>query len=128
MSLVPKELLYTDQHEWLLQKGDAGTVGITDYAQHELGDIVFVELPGVGDRVSQGQPFGAVEAVKTVAELFAPVSGEVVEVNESLTENAAQVNQDPYAAGWMIRVRIENPDEVSRLMTPEEYEQLVKGL
>jgi glycine cleavage system H protein len=128
MSLVPKELLYTDQHEWLLRDGEVGTVGITDYAQHELGDIVFVELPKVGDRISQGQPFGTVEAVKTVAELFAPVSGEVLEVNESLTEDAGQVNQDPYAAGWMIRVRLGDPDEVDRLMTPEEYEKMVQGL
>jgi len=128
MSLVPKELLYTDQHEWLLQNGEVATVGITDYAQHELGDIVFVELPKVGDRVSQGQPFGAVEAVKTVAELFAPVSGEVLEVNESLTEEAGQVNEDPYGAGWMIRVRILTPDEVDRLMTPEEYERMIQGL
>ncbi|MBI2951990.1 glycine cleavage system protein GcvH [bacterium] len=128
MSLVPKELLYTDQHEWLLRKGEVATVGITDYAQHELGDIVFVELPKVGDRVSQGQPFGTVEAVKTVAELFAPVSGEVLEVNESLTEDAGQVNADPYSAGWMIRVRIHAPDEVDRLMTPEEYEKMIQGL
>ncbi len=128
MSLVPKELLYTDQHEWLLRKGEVATVGITDYAQHELGDIVFVELPKVGDRVSQGQPFGTVEAVKTVAELFAPVSGEVLEVNESLTEDAGQVNADPYSAGWMIRVRVNAPDEVDRLMTPEEYEKMIQGL
>ena len=128
MSLVPKELLYTDQHEWLLQDGEVGTVGITDYAQHELGDIVFVELPKVGDSISQGQPFGTVEAVKTVAELFAPVSGEVLEINESLTEDAGQVNQDPYVAGWMIRVRLEAPDEIDRLMTPEEYEKMLQGL
>ena len=128
MSQVPKGLLYTDQHEWLLQEGDVASVGITDYAQTELGDIVFVELPQVGDKVSQGQPFGTVEAVKTVAELFAPISGEVVEVNESLAEDASQVNQDPYAAGWMIRVRIDNPKELNQLMTPEEYEEMIKGL
>jgi glycine cleavage system H protein len=127
MSLVPKELLYTDQHEWLLKNGEVATVGITDYAQHELGDIVFVELPRVGDRVSQGQPFGTVEAVKTVAELFAPVSGEVLEVNESLTEEAGQVNADPYGAGWMIRVRMNASDEADRLMTPEEYEKMIQG-
>ncbi|MSS73380.1 MAG: glycine cleavage system protein GcvH [Candidatus Latescibacteria bacterium] len=128
MSLVPKELLYTDQHEWLLRDGEVGTVGITDYAQHELGDIVFVELPSVGDKISQGQPFGTVEAVKTVAELFSPVSGEILEINESLTEDAGQVNHDPYAAGWMIRVRLGDPDEVDRLMTPEEYEKMIQGL
>ena len=127
MSQVPKELRYTDQHEWLRQEGDVGSVGITDYAQHELGDIVFVELPRVGDRVSQGQVFGTVEAVKTVAELFAPVSGEVVAVNESLAEDAAQVNQDPYAAGWLIRVRIERPEELRQLMASEAYEKMIQG-
>lgn len=127
MSQVPKELLYTDQHEWLRQEGDIGSVGITDYAQHELGDIVFVELPKVGDRVSQGQVFGTVEAVKTVAELFAPVSGEVVAVNESVTEDAAQVNQDPYAAGWLIRVKLERPEELRELMSAEAYEKMIQG-
>lgn len=127
MSQVPKELLYTDQHEWLRREGEVGTVGITDYAQHELGDIVFVELPRVGDTVSQGQSFGTVEAVKTVADLFSPVSGEVVAVNESLTEDAAQVNQDPYEAGWMIRVRIDRPEELDRMMSPEAYEKITGG-
>ncbi len=127
MSQVPKDLLYTDQHEWLRREGEVGTVGITDYAQHELGDIVFVELPRVGDTVSQGQSFGTVEAVKTVADLFAPVSGEVVAVNESLTEDAAQVNQDPYEAGWMIRVRIDRPEELDRMMPPEAYEKMTGG-
>ena len=127
MSQVPKALRYTDQHEWLRQEGDVGTIGITDYAQHELGDIVFVELPRVGDTVSQGQSFGTVEAVKTVAELFAPVSGEVVAVNESLAEDAAQVNQDPYAAGWLIRVRIERPEELPQLMASEAYEKMIQG-
>ena len=127
MSQVPKALRYTDQHEWLRQEGVVGTIGITDYAQHELGDIVFVELPKVGDTVSQGQSFGTVEAVKTVADLFAPVSGEIVAVNESLTEDAAQVNQDPYDAGWMIRVRIDRPEELDQLMSPEAYEKMTGG-
>ena len=128
MAKVPKELLYTEQHEWLLIEDDLGSVGITDYAQTELGDIVFVELPQIGDRIEKGQPFGAVEAVKTVADLFAPVSGEIVEVNESLEADAAQVNQDPYISGWMIRMRLDDPEEVNEMMTPGEYEEVIKGL
>ncbi len=128
MAKVPKELLYTEQHEWLLMEDDLGSVGITDYAQTELGDIVFVELPQIGDRFEKEQPFGAVEAVKTVADLFAPVSGEIVEVNESLEADAAQVNQDPYISGWMIRMRLDNPEEVNEMMTPGEYEEMIKGL
>ncbi len=128
MAKVPEELLYTEQHEWLLMEDDTGSVGITDYAQTELGDIVFVELPQIGDHFEKGQPFGAVEAVKTVADLFAPVSGEIVEVNESLEADAAQVNQDPYISGWMIRMKLEDPEEVNELMAPGEYEEMIKGL
>lgn len=128
MSHVPDRLLYTDQHEWLSQEEDIGTVGITDYAQSELGDIVFVELPRVGEAVSLGQPFGTVEAVKTVAELFSPVSGEVLEVNDSLEEDASQVNRSPYDAGWMIRVRIQDPEELKGLMSARVYDQMIKGL
>lgn len=128
MSHVPDRLLYTDQHEWLSQEEDIGTVGITDYAQSELGDIVFVELPRAGEAVSRGQPFGTVEAVKTVADLFSPVSGEVLEVNASLEEDASQVNRSPYDAGWMIRVRIQDPGELKGMMSAREYEQMIKGL
>ena len=123
--VIPEDLLYSDDHEWLLQEGDIATVGITDYAQRELGDVVFVELPEVGDEIAQGEPFGTIEAVKTVTDLFAPVSGEVLEINESLTEDPTQVNKDPYGDGWMIKVEIHDLEELDTLMPAEEYEELI---
>jgi len=128
MSIVPDHLLYTDQHEWVLVEGDTGTVGITDYAQSELGDIVFVELPEVGDTVEQGDPFGTIEAVKTVAELFSPVSGEVVDVNTSLGNTVEKINSDPYTEGWMIKIRMQNPGEADSLLTPEAYDRMIRDL
>ena len=125
-SEIPEGLLYTSEHEWIQLEGDLCTIGITDYAQGELGDIVFVELPEAGDRTTQGEAFGTVEAVKTVADLFAPVSGEVVEVNGSLVEDAVEINQDPYGVGWMIKVRMENPAQVDGLLAPEAYGQLLE--
>lgn len=125
-SEIPEGLLYTSEHEWIQVEGDLCTIGITDYAQGELGDIVFVELPEAGDRTTQGEAFGTVEAVKTVADLFAPVSGEVVEVNGSLVEDAVEINQDPYGVGWMIKVRMENPAQVDGLLAPEAYGQLLE--
>ena len=124
-SEIPEGLLYTSEHEWIQLEGDLCTIGITDYAQGELGDIVFVELPEAGDRTTQGEAFGTVEAVKTVADLFAPVSGEVVEVNGSLAEDAVEINQDPYGAGWMVKVRMGNPAQVDALLAPEAYGQLL---
>lgn len=123
--VIPEDLLYSDDHEWLLQEGDIATIGITDYAQRELGDIVFVELPEVGDEIIQGESFGTVEAVKTVADLFAPVSGEVLEINESLAEDPTQVNKEPYEDGWMIKVQIHDLEELEALMSAEEYEELI---
>ena len=123
--VIPEDLLYSDDHEWLLQEGDIATIGITDYAQRELGDIVFVELPEIGDEIIQGESFGTIEAVKTVAELFAPVSGEVLEINESLTEDPTQVNKDPYGDGWMVKVQIHDLEELEALMPAEEYEELI---
>lgn len=128
MSFVPDHLIYTDQHEWLLLEGDTGTVGITDYAQSELGDIVFVELPAVGDVVEREDPFGTIEAVKTVAELFAPVSGEVVDVNTSLRDAVEKINSDPYTEGWMIKIRMQNPDEVDSLLSPNAYDRMIRNL
>ncbi len=125
-SEIPEGLLYTSEHEWVQVEGDLCTVGITDYAQGELGDIVFVELPEAGDRITQGEAFGTVEAVKTVADLFAPVSGEVAEVNEALAEDAVEINQDPYRAGWMIKLRLENPAQIDALLAPEAYGQLLE--
>ncbi len=122
---IPAELKYSKDHEWARIEGDIAVVGITDYAQNELGDIVYVELPEVGTLVEQGKSFGTVEAVKAVSDLFAPVSGEVVEVNEKLNDSPELVNQDPYGEGWMIKVKMSNPDEVNQLLSKEDYEALL---
>ena len=124
---IPDELKYSEQHEWITLEGGVGTVGITDYAQGELGDIVFVELPDVGDVLEKGQSFGTVEAVKTVEDLYSPVSGEVIEINDTLEDNAEQVNSDPYSDGWMIKLRLEKPEEVDQLLGPAEYGELIEG-
>ncbi len=122
---IPAELKYSKDHEWARIEGDIAVVGITDYAQNELGDIVYVELPEVGTQVEQGKSFGTVEAVKAVSDLFAPLSGEVVEVNEKLNDSPELVNQDPYGEGWMIKIKMSNPDEVNQLLSKEEYEALL---
>lgn len=124
---IPQELHYSEQHEWLSMDADVGTVGITDYAQSELGDIVFVELPEVGDCLEKGQSFGTVEAVKTVEELYSPVSGEVLETNTALEDEAEQVNADPYGDGWMIRLRLDQPDETKELLSPADYAEFIAG-
>lgn len=122
---VPPELRYTKEHEWIRVKGTEAEVGITDYAQGELGDVIFVELPQVGSRLAQLKPFGTIDAVKTVSDLFAPVSGEVTAVNDALQSNPALVNQSPYERGWMVRIRLENPSEVERLLAAGDYEKLL---
>ncbi len=127
MSEIPGDLLYSSEHEWLRLEGDIGEVGISDYAQGELGDIVFVELPAAGDQVVQGQVFGTVEAVKTVADLYAPVSGEILAVNADLTEDAAQVNTDPYGVGWMIKIRLQDVSDAKTLLGPEAYRKLIEA-
>jgi glycine cleavage system H protein len=124
---IPENLAYTEDHEWLSQDSDISTIGITDYAQSELGDIVFVELPEVGSHIQQGEPFGTIEAVKTVEDLIAPVSGEVLEINDGLEESAELVNQDPYGAGWMLKIRLEEPAELEQLIGPAEYAELISG-
>lgn len=123
---LPKDLRYSKEHEWVKVEGDKVRIGITDFAQSELGDIVFVELPEEGDDVTADEPFGSVESVKTVSELYAPISGKVVEVNEDLDDSPEFVNESPYEKAWMIVVEPENMDDVDKLMTAEEYENLVK--
>ena len=123
--MYPPELKYTKDHEWLSVSDDRVRVGITDYAQTQLGDIVFVELPGIGQRFNQGDQFGSIESVKAVSDLYCPVSGEVVEVNATLVERPEQVNSNPHGA-WMIVVKLANPDEVARLLDSEGYAELVK--
>ena len=122
---VPENLKYTKDHEWAKIEGDMATVGITDYAQGELGDVVFVELPEVGSKVTKGETFGTIEAVKAVADLFAPLSGEVVEINPTLESAPETVNQDPYGEGWMIKIKMENADEVNDLLDAEKYKELI---
>ena len=122
---TPENLLYTKEHEWVLIEGDTATVGITEYAQQELGDIVYVELPGKGDQIEQMQACGSIEAVKAVSDLFAPVSGEVIEVNEALDSNPQLVNQDAFGDGWMFKVRLTDPDEAKKLLNAGQYQELV---
>lgn len=123
---LPKELRYTEEHEWVQTAGgNKVRIGITDFAQSELGDIVFVELPEVGAEVSANEPFGSVESVKTVSELYSPVSGKVVEVNGSLEDSPENVNDSPYGDGWMIVVEMSDPSEVENLMSADEYEKMV---
>lgn len=121
----PEHLKYTKDHEWILIDGDTGTIGITDYAQGELGDVVFVELPAVGRQLKQHETFGTIEAVKAVSDLFAPVSGTVLEVNKELESVAETVNKDPYGKGWMVKVKLTAPGEVAALLNAEAYKALV---
>lgn len=118
---IPEHLLYSESHEWLLLEGDIATIGVTDFAQTELGDIVFAELPEVGEHLDRGAAFGTLEAVKTVADLIAPLSGEVLEVNDSLAEGAEQINEDPYGGGWLLKIRIDDAADAEDLLSPQEY-------
>ena len=124
--MTPEDNRYAKSHEYVHVESDVGTVGITDYAQKELGDVVFVELPQVGTQLEQGDELGSIESVKAVSELFAPISGEVVEVNEALSEKPELVNTDPYGDGWMVRIKLATPEEVGELMDAEEYEEYVE--
>ncbi len=125
MSNLPKELKYSEEHEWVKVEGDKVRIGITDFAQSELGDIVFVELPEVGDEIEADEPFGSVESVKTVSELYAPISGKVVEVNEDLDDSPEFVNESPYEKAWMIVVEPANADDIEKLMSAEQYEEMI---
>ncbi|MFH2037042.1 MAG: glycine cleavage system protein GcvH [Candidatus Zixiibacteriota bacterium] len=122
---IPSELKYTNEHEWLRADGNVAVAGITDYAQGELGDIVFVELPAVGTDVKAGAPFGTIEAVKAVSDLLSPVSGKIIEINNDLEDNPTAVNTDPYNEGWMVKIKMSNPSEMDELLSAEEYQNLV---
>lgn len=126
MANTPEDNRYAKSHEYVHVEGDIGTIGITDYAQKELGDVVFVELPQVGSQLDANDELGSIESVKAVSELFAPVTGEVIEVNEALADKPELVNTDPYGDGWMVRVRLSSPDDVDALMNAEEYEEYVE--
>ncbi|GLY09526.1 glycine cleavage system protein GcvH [Pseudobacillus badius] len=123
---TPKELRYSEEHEWVKTEGDKVRIGITHFAQSELGDIVFVELPSVGDEIKADEPFGSVESVKTVSELYAPVSGKVVEVNEELDDNPEFVNESPYEKAWMVVVELSDSAQLDNLMTAEQYDEMTQ--
>ncbi|QOR69015.1 glycine cleavage system protein GcvH [Cytobacillus suaedae] len=123
---TPKELRYSEEHEWVKVEGNEVRIGITDFAQSELGDIVFVELPEVGDEITADEPFGSVESVKTVSELYAPISGKVIAINENLDDSPEFVNESPYEKAWMIVVEASDLGEIDKLMTAEEYEAMIK--
>ena len=118
---------YTSSHEWVRYEGNIATIGITDYAQHQLGDIVFVELPNVGDTIEKGTTAGEIESVKAVGELLMPVSGEITEINESLSESPEIVNESPYDNGWMIKVKLSNLDEINELLSLDDYKKVIES-
>ncbi len=122
---IPEDLRYTSDHEWVRREGDVVVIGITDYAQKELGDIVYVEIEAVGDTVNQGDVLGTIEAVKTVADLYSPMSGEVIEANEALTSEAEKVNADPYGEGWMVKLRPSRWEEWEALLSASQYRELI---
>ena len=122
---VPENCKYTDQHEWIRVEGQEVLIGITDYAQGELGDIVYIEIETEGEKLGKDEVFGTIEAVKTVSDLFMPISGEVLEFNDKLEDNAELVNSDPYGDGWMIKVSIDSPEELEALLSPEQYRELI---
>ena len=122
---IPEHLFYSESHEWLLLESGIATIGITDFAQTELGDIVFAELPEVDEHLERGETFGTLEAVKTVADLIAPTSGEVLEVNDSLAEGAEQINEDPYGGGWLLKIRINDSADLDYLLSAQEYADLL---
>lgn len=124
---VPQELKYTKDHEWVRIEGDVATVGVTDFAQGELGDIVYVEVETVGETLEKEEVFGTVEAVKTVSDLFSPLSGEIIEFNETLEDTPEKVNSDPYGDGWMVKIRISDQDQISDLLSASEYKEIIGG-
>jgi len=125
--MVKNDLLYTESHEWVEVIGDEAVIGITDYAQHELGDIVYVELPEIGENVEKGEGFGSVEAVKAVEDILSPVSGEVIAINEELEDKPELLNSDAFGDGWIIKVRLTNKDELEDLIKADKYKDLIEG-
>ena len=124
---IPSDLLYSNDHEWVKLDGEFATIGITDFAQRELGDIVYIEIETVGDTLEREQVFGTVEAVKTVSDLFMPLSGEVLEFNSTLEDTPEAVNDQPYESGWMIKIKMDNPAQLKHLMSADQYKQLIQG-
>ncbi|HOH98638.1 MAG TPA: glycine cleavage system protein GcvH [Candidatus Cloacimonadota bacterium] len=123
--MIPEDLYYTESHEWVRVEGDLATIGISDFAQHELGDIVFVELPDAGMKVSAGEPCGSIEAVKAVEDMISPVSGKVEERNSDLEDSPDLINKSPYEDGWIMKVRLSNPDELENLLSAKDYKNII---
>ena len=123
---IPSTLKYTKDHEWVKIDGEMATIGITDFAQHELGDIVYVEIESIGEMLVSEEVFGSVEAVKTVSDLFMPLSGEVLEFNTALEDIPESVNDDPYESGWMIKIKVDDPSQLNDLLSPDQYKQLIQ--
>ncbi|MFA5971231.1 MAG: glycine cleavage system protein GcvH [Lentimicrobiaceae bacterium] len=124
---IPENLYYTNDHEWIKVEGNTGVVGITDFAQHQLGDIVFVDVASVGETLSEGETFGTIEAVKTVSDLFIPVGAEIIEFNDALNNEPELINKDPYGAGWIVKVTIADATKLSALLNAEQYKALVEA-
>src|SRR5688572_9870426 len=127
MSNIPENLRYSKDHEWVAVDGDIASIGITDYAQHSLGDVVYIDMPRVGDKLNAHEAFGSVESVKAVSEIFLPVAGEIVEVNDGLNDAPEVVNNDPYKGGWMIKVKMNNPLEADAMLSAAEYEEYLSA-
>lgn len=127
MTNVPGDLKYAKSHEWARIEGDTATVGITDHAQHELTDVVFVELPAVGKKIGAGEACAVVESVKTASDIYAPLSGEITEINKAVSENPALVNSEPYANGWFFKLKLTNPQEAAHLLGADQYKAQIKG-
>jgi len=125
--MYPEEFRYTKEHEWVTVSGDIATIGITDYAQKELGDIVYVDLPRVGDAVVAGKTMGSVESVKAISDIYSPVTGEVVEVNATLAEAPETVNRDPHGEAWLVKVKLADPEEINRLLSAAEYQSYIEA-
>lgn len=122
----PNELKYTSEHEWIRVEGNIGIVGITDFAQNELGDIVYVDIPVLGKTIAQNDVFGSIETVKVVSDLFSPASGKVIEINSSINDAPEKINKDPYGEGWLIKIELSNPQEIDNLLTSDAYQKLIK--
>lgn len=127
MSNIPENLRYSKDHEWVQADGEIASIGITDYAQHSLGDVVYVDMPRVGDKLGAHEAFGSVESVKAVSEIFTPVAGEVVEVNDALNDAPEKVNSDPYGEAWFVKIKMDNPGEVDKMLSGDEYEEYLSA-
>jgi glycine cleavage system H protein len=128
MSNIPENLKYSKDHEWVKAEGETAAIGITDYAQHALGDVVYIDMPRVGDKLGAHEAFGSVESVKAVSEIFTPVAGEIVEVNDALNDTPEAVNNDPYGEAWMIKVKMDNPGDADGMLSAEEYEEYLSSV